>query len=512
MKTCVHIQHILLFYFIFFARLVMPYAQSPVTFYLINNRTAVTQTSNSMNGWNAVAPYEQASMFQNNYGRDGVGLAGLEREIMAFNIGSRAFSRSATGSIPFNRVVVNRHPLLSGDTINTFYESGTTSGTNLYLRPSYIGTLEGVVNSFVCNRGSDNLFSNSPSTRANIERLDLMQTAGIYCMYPNSQGFLINERGGNDNFKVAAITSLNGSLNVQSIGSLLSVQSSHWGRVGPSILTRVMSRSLASDAFLRPKQDVNAQLVSGVYITLADLGIPAGATVFGICLFPNDVTAAMNLISLSNVPTNTSQDTDGGLDMIAGMGYFVEQFLLPENGWHFSAKAKRQNVLLEWTTEQELNSDYFELQRSLDGHLFTTIGRVTAAGHSEHKNHYSFNDDLLAVNAKRVFYRILLHTKNGASFYSKVLPLRLHPVERLTIHPNPVMESSAIQFVSSQSSIASISLLSSSGKVLVQKNMLVQKGLNSFRLSDFGSILPGVYYVKLTVSEQSISTSFLKVF
>lgn len=512
MKTCVHIQHILLLHFVFFARLAMPYAQSPVTYYLINNRTTVTQTSNSINGWNTVLPYDQASLYQNNYGRDGVGLSGLEREIMGFNIGARAFSRSATGSIPFDRIVINRHPLLPGDTINTFYESGTTSGTNLFLRPSYVGTLEGVINSFVCNRGSDNLFSNSPSTRANIERLDLMQTAGIYCMYPNSQGFLINERGGNDNFKAAVILSLNGSMNVQTIGSLISVRSSDWGRVGPSIATRVMSRRVNTDAVLRPKQDVNTQPVSGVYITLADLGVPAGATVFGICLFPNDVTSAMNLISLTNVPTNTSQDTDGGLDMIAGMGYFVEQFLLPENGWNFSVKVERQNAILEWITEQELNSDYFEIQRSSDGRLFTTIGRVTAAGHSEQKNYYSFKDDLAAINTERMFYRILLHVKNGGSFYSKVIPLKLQPVERLTIHPNPVIESSAVHFVSAQREAATILLLSSSGKVLFQKNMLVQKGINSIKLSDLGTILPGLYYVKLVVSEQSVSTSFLKLF
>lgn len=512
MKTCVYIQHILLFYFIFFAGYQIAYAQSPVTFYLINNRTSLTQTTNSGNGWNTSAPYDQASMFSNNYGRDGVGLNGLEREIMGFNLGSRAFSRSVSGSIPFNRIVINRHPLLPGDTINTFYESGTTSGASLYLRPSYIPTLEGVINSFVCNRGSDNLFSNSPTTRANIERLDLMQTGGIYCMYPNSQGFLINERGGNDNFKAAVILSLNGSMNVQAIGSLLSVRSSDWGRVGPSIATRVMSRRLNTDAVLRPKQDVTTQPVSGVYITLADLGVPAGATVYGICLFPNDVTSAMNLISLINVPTNTNQDTDGGLDMIAGMGYFVEQFILPESEWSFSVKPESQGAVLTWSTEHELNTDFFEIERSLDGQNYIPVGRIDAAVNSEFKTNYKFNDNLLTVNERVVYYRIRLQLKNGPSYYSKIIRFKHQWVQQLAVFPNPVVQSSIIQFRSSHSSNGCIYLVSSLGEIVLKKNIFVQKGFNSFHFSEMASVPTGIYSIKVIAGEEAISTSVLKVF
>lgn len=300
-------------------------AQTPITGYTIVNNTTVTVSSNSNLGWNTAAPYINSTTYTHFYGRTSAGATntGLEREVTGFNIGATAYSRMpSAGGLPFESVIVNRHPSSGGDTINTLYEYTASVGNNLYYGPSYIGTLEGVINSFVCNRGSDNTFSNSPTTQANIERIDLIKTGGILCVNATRQGFLINERNGNDNFKVAAITTLTGSNTVNSLGSLLSVTTVNWGVVGPAIISRVMSRRTGSDAFLRAKQDIGSQTVSGVFISFASLGISAGTTIYGLSVFPADVTGAMDLIGLTNVPSNTDAGTNGGMDMMAGGGYF----------------------------------------------------------------------------------------------------------------------------------------------------------------------------------------------
>ncbi len=300
-------------------------AQTPITAYTIVNNSTVTVSSNSNLGWNPAAPYDNATTYTHFYGRTSVGPTGtgLEREVTGFNIGATAYSRMpSAGGLPFESVVVNRHPSYGGDTINTLYEYTASVGNNLYYAPSYIGTMEGVINSFICNRGSDNTFSNSPATQANIERIDLIKTGGILCVNATRQGFLINERNGNDNFKVAAITSLTGSNTLNTLGSLVTVSTANWGVVGPSIISRVMSRRTGSDVFLRAKQDISSQTISGVFISFASLGITAGTTIYGISLFPADVTGAMDLIGLTNVPTNTDATTNGGMDMMAGGGYF----------------------------------------------------------------------------------------------------------------------------------------------------------------------------------------------
>ncbi len=83
-----------------------------------------------------------------------------------------------------------------------------------------------------------------------------------------------------------------------------------------------MSRRTGTDANLRAKQDIGSQTISGVFISFSSLGIAAGTTIYGISLFPADVTAGMDLTGLTNVPSNTDAGANGGLDMMAGGGYF----------------------------------------------------------------------------------------------------------------------------------------------------------------------------------------------
>lgn len=306
-----------------FALTLAAHAQTPITAYTIVNNTTVTTSSNSNLGWNAAAPYPTSTTYTHFYGQTNSGGAGLEREVTGFAIGAVSYSRMpSAGGLPFESVIVNRHPTSGGDTINALYEYTASSGNNLYYAPSYISTMEGVINSFICNRGSDNTFSNSPTTQANIERIDLIKTGGILCINPTRQGFLINERSGNDNFKVTAITGLTGSNTVSTLGTLLSVTTANWGSVGPAIISRVMSRRTGTDANLRAKQDIGSQTISGVFISFSSLGIAAGTTIYGISLFPADVTAGMDLTGLTNVPSNTDAGANGGLDMMAGGGYF----------------------------------------------------------------------------------------------------------------------------------------------------------------------------------------------
>jgi hypothetical protein len=166
-------------------------AQSPVTFYTIQNNGSLAAAQHTVTGWNSNNPFGGGGQFNLHYGQSTNGGGGLEREIMGFNVGNRSFSRQAgMNGTPFDRVLLHRHPNLQGDTINAFYEFTASSGNNLFLAPSYVSTLESLINSNVCNRGSDNLFSNSPTTRSNIERVDLIQTTGIHKVHPRSVALL----------------------------------------------------------------------------------------------------------------------------------------------------------------------------------------------------------------------------------------------------------------------------------------------------------------------------------
>lgn len=483
-------------------------AQSPVTFYTIQNNSSLAAAQHTVTGWNSNNPFGGGGQFHLHYGQSTNGGGGLEREIMGFNVGNRSFSRQAgmNGS-PFDRVLINRHPNLPGDTINAFYEFTPSSGNNLFLAPSYVSTLESLINSYICNRGSDNLFSNSPTTRSNIERVDLIQTTGIQVLNSVSQGFLINERGGNDNFKVAVITAINSHGAPTALGNLLQITSSRWGRIGPSIQTRVMSRRLTADAVLRPKEDIAAQTIAGVYISFADLGVSNGSLVYGLAIFPNDVTAAMDLIGLSNVPTNTNQNTDGGLDMIAGMGYFIENFVLPQgNRIDFGLTQLNRQVQLQWTPSQDLAFSKAELQRSNLGTDFSTIAEFLP-GAIPSNGSYMFKDNLHGLTTHSVSYRLRLVDLRGNIYYSHVRQVHLQkalPFE-WKHYPDPFTDHLQVRWRSSSAGVMELSLLSLDGIVQQQTRHPFAAGSGVLHFSIPPHLPSGIYLLR-TAANGSIET------
>jgi hypothetical protein len=75
-------------------------------------------------------------------------------------------------------------------------------------------------------------------------------------------------------------------------------------------------------------------------------------------------------------------------------------------------------VELNWTTAQELNSDYFEVQFSEAGHDWKNIGKLTAKGTSSNTNEYSF---VHQTDYKSGYYRLKQVDFNGDSKLTHVI-------------------------------------------------------------------------------------------
>jgi hypothetical protein len=480
-------------------------AQTAVTAYNITSQIPAT-ASNTSAGWNAAAPYPTSTTYTNFYGQRNGGAAGSERVVAGFNIGANSYiPRPRPGGKPFDNVVINRHPSIPGDTVNTLYEYSASSGNNLYFEPSYLPNLQDVINSFVCNRGSDNTFSNSPTTQANIERIDLIINGGVVCNFPSFQGFLINERNGNDNFKVAAITSLNGSNLVSGLGNLVSVLTTNWGVVGPSFVSRVMSRRTGSDPNLRAKQDIASQTVSGVYISFSNLGITNGTRIYGLAVFPNDVTSAMDLVGLTNVPSNTDAGANGGLDMMAGGGYFVQSSILPLQLKNLEASVKNTDVALTWAGESQINVSHFEIERSTGTpDKFEKIGKVDASGLNQS---YSFTD-VSVPQGKALYYRLKVVDNDDSYSYSSVVRAAVSIKQSYQLIPS-VAKRGEVVYLSSReltNGLAKeLTIMNGNGQV-VYASRILQNGVVPIQTSQLSA---GLYVLKIQTETEVTLLRFM---
>ena len=219
-----------------------------------------------------------------------------------------------------------------------FYENFAEPTDGIDLKPGFNNTMEEVLLNQVINRGTDNVFGNQGDGSGNdnnIERIDFIFDNGIVVTPDNTEeGFILLERNGNDDFKIAAITSLDSQGEPAGYQSVLSVNNSVWapGTNAFSIVTDVMSSSSPSFDLERTTQ-VGAQTINGILVSYDDLGLSSGDVFFGYSLAGGDVstTAAdwLDVTVEANFPTNTSSSSSsaGGLDLIAGGSFSSSNFV-----------------------------------------------------------------------------------------------------------------------------------------------------------------------------------------
>lgn len=108
----------------------------------------------------------------------------------------------------------------------------------------------------------------------------------------------------------------------------------------------------------------------------------------------------------------------------------VNNVVLPVKLLGFKANAFHNHILVQWKTTQEVNSDFFRLMRSVDGHHFVPIGVIPAHGNSNQVIEYQFVDE--GVLDKQVYYYQLLEQDiDGKSQESTVVIAKNEHV----IHP-----------------------------------------------------------------------------
>jgi len=156
------------------------------------------------------------------------------------------------------------------------------------------------------------------------------------------------------------------------------------------------------------------------------------------------VTASPNPVSI----TGFSMECDGNNTVflvfhntsgeLFAKSFDASAILLPVTLTRFTATAQEKNVLLEWATVNEIDNSLFEVEYSVDGQTFSTIGTVTAANvTSNQEQQYSFTD---ASPARGInYYRLKQIDKSNHFSYSKLVAVLFNGEKQssVTLFPNP---------------------------------------------------------------------------
>jgi Secretion system C-terminal sorting domain len=172
---------------------------------------------------------------------------------------------------------------------------------------------------------------------------------------------------------------------------------------------------------------------------------------------------------------------------------WVAGTVLPMKLLDFSALKNNGKTYLSWMVDGGGNLAHFEMEKSLNGIHFLSIGNVYSSNNSPN-NTYSFIDD--ATNNQSVYYRIKQIDKEGKYDYSKIILVRNEHTVKFAFSPNPVIENISMSIASTKLQSTNISIINTAGSIVLQKQINLLKGTNYFSL-DVYNLVSGNYFIKV---------------
>lgn len=156
--------------------------------------------------------------------------------------------------------------------------------------------------------------------------------------------------------------------------------------------------------------------------SLIEFGSNATTTISGACINSGNIVDALGATSNTCVGS-----------------------ILPISLLYFQAVLEEDKVVLSWMTVEEQNNDYFTLERSTDGVLFTEVERITGAGNSSSKLSYTFTDEHPLIGVS--YYRLSQTDYDGTTQSFNVVYVKNNNKNRqFRLYPNPISGSNLTIF------------------------------------------------------------------
>jgi len=398
----------------------------------------------------------------------------------------------------------------ASDFYNPFFERVSLVGTELLIGPSYESSSEDVLLSQGVNKGIDATFECT-----GWRRIDFINYDGFKVLDSENLtnvGFPIIERGGNDAFKIAAITALNEDGSPSCYSDLITVTEFDWG---DALFTNFQNVNLVGsegDTQIQPEAHYDGQDVKGVLLTFDDLGIGANIKTYGYSLFDDNIFTSnpdacnSDLIPIENLGT----EAKSSLDLMAGgLVFSTSTSALPLTLSTFYTITKPCSTTLAWETRSEINFSHFEIESSQNGKQFFKTGTVQRNEETKKINSYSYHINDLE---NQHYFRLKIVDLNGNYTYSNIISSKITCEEKslaIKLNQNPIRENKLEFEIFSNDNNFELYVLDAVGRNVKRiKAHFAQKNTYSVELDQCE---PGLYYLALKHKNAIKVKKFIKL-
>jgi len=217
-------------------------------------------------------------------------------------------------------------------------------------------------------------------------------------------------------------------------------------------------------------------------VTIAGQGTYTVSTTTGVVTFNPEAGSVTSSI------TYIIKDTQGGQSGRATLA--ITPCNLPVTLVSFRAQEAEPAILLTWQTTQEVNFDFFQLERSPDLRTgFASIAVLSPEGDAA-RGTYSYLDQTTEAN-RVYYYRLKMVDQDGTYAYSKVVSAQRNLESSLLVYPNPARSNLT---VTCDEAISSFRLIDSGGRTVFYRSKFEGNQI-SLRVQE---IPAGIYFLQIT--------------
>ncbi|MBP9548694.1 MAG: T9SS type A sorting domain-containing protein [Chitinophagales bacterium] len=228
----------------------------------------------------------------------------------------------------------------------------------------------------------------------------------------------------------------------------------------------------------------------------------AGAVYDADCITDIVVGGASNPVTVTNIGVTSFSNFVIGLDTF----YILPIELAEFTGWNNGIANE-----LHWKTYSEVNADKFEVEKSIDGISFNSIGEVSAQGYSSTMHQYVFYDYNPLAGVQ--YYRLRMLDFDGTFKFSNIISIDADGsgVHAILIYPNPVQNNLHLEIISSADTKVVLRIYDVLSKLVYENIQSIQPGKNSMDINTT-SFSKGTYQIAITdlISGEIITSGFVK--
>ena len=171
---------------------------------------------------------------------------------------------------------------------------------------------------------------------------------------------------------------------------------------------------------------------------------------------------------------------------------------------------KYNKVTLQWKVADNETVDRFEVQRSTNGSVFTTIGLVFASEKMGTEN-YMFYETV--TTTEKVMYRLRMIDKQQDIDFSKILVFQNKANSNgnpIKVYGNPVNDKLTLSFTSSSTQSVDVKIYDMTGRMQMNQKVNSYEGSNMISLPLSSTFKPGLYVVEVNDGTERQTAKFVK--